>query len=101
MSPFEGELSIEDPTSVPYTVTVQYPGQPPRSFVGWLFPRTWEQREEYCIYAGDGNGGKLNENELVSGPNDPVMEGTYSQYKVDSEFSTDFEFAHFDETMCN
>ena len=81
-------------------MSVQYPGRPMRSFVGMLWPLTWEYREEYCLYTGNGQAGPLDVADAKGGPNDPVIEGEYFRYKVDSNFDTDFEFAHFEETKC-
>ena len=81
-------------------MTVEYPGGSKRSFVGMLWPLTWEYREEYCLYTGNGQAGPLDDADAGGGPNDPVIEGEYFQYKVDRVFGTDFEFTHFNETMC-
>ena len=96
MSPIESP----DPSQELYTITVQYPGGNQRSFVGMLWPLTWEYREEYCLYSGNGQAGPLDDADAVGGPNDPVIEGEYFRYKVDNDFATEFEFAHFNETMC-
>ena len=71
-----------------------------RSFVGMLWPLTWEYREEYCLYTGNGQAGPLDVADAKGGPNDPVIEGEYFRYKVDNNFDTDFEFTHFEETRC-
>ena len=34
-------------------------------------------------------------------PNDSVIEGIYSDYEVNSIFSSDFAFSHFEEQRCN
>lgn len=88
-----------DPGDNAYSVTVNYIDQPPRMFVGWLFPITWEVRQEYCIYAGNGQGGWAYE---VPDPfNDPVIEGNYADYRVDSAFATEFQYSHFEENRCS
>ena len=67
-----------------YTVTVQYPGSKPRSFIGDMRSLTWERRNEPCLYVGNRQGGPLNPYDAMGGPNDPVIEGEYDQYKADT-----------------
>ena len=93
-------FDTSNPNQELYTVSVRYPGREVRSFIGMLWPLTWEYREEYCLYTGNGQAGPLDELDARGGPNDPVIEGEYFRYKVDSDFATDFEFAHFEETRC-
>ena len=93
-------FDISNPNQEYYTVTVHYPGQDQRSFLGMLWPLTWEYKEEYCLYTGNGQAGPLDEADARGAPNDPVLEGEYFRYKVDSSFATNFEFTHFDETRC-
>ena len=79
-----------------YTITVNHPNEV-RSFTGWLYSLTWEYREEYCLYAGNQQAGPIYE---IETPNDPVIEGGYSEYQVTSSNETDFEFSQFDESLC-
>ena len=79
-----------------YKITVNYPGQT-RQFVGFLYPLTWEFDERPCLYVGNGQGGPIDE---VADPNDPVLQGEYTDYIVDSLFSTDFAFGHFETSRC-
>ena len=58
---------------------------------------TWEFEKRPCLYVGNSQAGPLGE---TVDPNDSVMEGTYRNYEVDSLFSPDFDFSHFDETQC-
>ena len=79
-----------------YTITVNYPGQQ-RQFVGFLYSLNWELKESWCLYVGNRQGGPINE---VDSPNDPVLQGEYSDYKVDSIFGTEYAFDHFESTRC-
>ena len=88
-----------DPGPNAYTVTVNYPGQQARVFVGWLYPITWEKRLEYCIYAGNSQGGSSVE--IPSPFNDPVLEGMYTDYMIGTPFGNEFQFNHFEEGRCN
>ena len=51
-----------------------------------------------CIYAGNQQGGPINE---VSYTNDPVIEGTYEDYIVQDRFDTDFKYSIFREGRCD
>ena len=86
-----------------YIITV--PGSPPspigsptRSFVGLLSSVTWEFEQRPCLYVGNSQAGPLGEAVF---PNDSVIEGIYSDYEVNSIFSSDFAFSHFEEQRCN
>ena len=46
-----------------------------------------------CLYVGDRQGAKGAG--LHGGPNDPVIEGVYTDYEVDGPFDTDFRFSRF------
>ena len=87
---FGGEQRTDD-----YVITVDHPDSPPRSFVGLRYSLTWGHEGRVCYYVGNPQGGPLRE---VSDPNDSVIEGVYSDYKVDSLFATDFIYSYF--TIC-
>ena len=91
---FDGESSDDD-----YVITVRYPGQPSRSFVGMESSVTWELERRPCFFVGDGQGGKVFEI-AEPDPNDPVIEGHYTDYIVESLFATDYTYSHFNETLC-
>ena len=76
---------------------MDHPNAEPRSFVGLRGEVTWEFEERVCFYVGNSQAGELAE---VSDPedNDPVIEGTYLDYKVDSLFSPDYTYSHFEAT---
>ncbi len=79
-------------------MTVNYPGQSPRQFLSTLDTPTWDiKRSGYCLYSGNSQGGSIAE--LVT-PNDPVIEGMYTDYVVDEAFGYDFLFSHFDSNEC-
>jgi hypothetical protein len=89
---FNGAVRSDD-----FIITVDHPSSEPRSFVGVWNEVTWEFEKRGCYYAGNKQAGELAE---VAEPNDPVIEGEYSQYKVDSLFSTGFAFSHFSDSRC-
>lgn len=80
-----------------YNITIKYPGSEPRSFVGLLQSKTWELEKRPCLYVGDSQAGPIDE---VESPNDSVIEGDYTEYKVESIFATDFIYSHFDKSRC-
>ena len=80
-----------------YTVTVNHPGSPPRSFVGIRYSVTWEFEKRPCIYVGNSQAGPIDE---VDTPNDSVIEGEYTEYEVASMFATSFKYSHFEDNRC-
>ncbi len=97
VEPFTGSIRSSASTDNLYQVTIQHPNER-REFTAWLYPLTWEHRREYCLYAGNQQAGSVYE---VVSPNDPVIEGTYKDYLVDTAYGIDFAFAQFDEGRCN
>ena len=81
-----------------YIITFTHPDAPgPRRFVGVRSRWTWEKRYELCLYVGNRQAGPLYE---VENPNDPVIEGVYTDYRVTSLFGTEYRFSHFDSSRC-
>ena len=79
-----------------YTVTVKHPrSQNARTFVGRLHDLTWEFTPTSCLYVGNRQAGTIGE---VVSPNDPVIEGSYTSYRVDNAFDNTYEFAVFNST---
>ena len=58
---------------------------------------TWESEQGPCLYVGDSQAGPVGVDE---DPDDSVIEGTYQNYEVNSIFSSDFVFSHFEEYRC-
>lgn len=59
----------------------------PRSFIGILYPLTWDHTNEGCIYVGNSQAGPAEEFD------GSVIEGSYTNYILRSLFATDYEFA--------
>ena len=70
-------------------------GSPVRSFLGDLFPRSWDNTRENCMYVGNGQGGPGGEFDELP---DSVIQGRYTDYIVDSMFETDFEYDRIGDT---
>ena len=66
--------------------------------MGFLYPLTWEFDERQCLYVGNGQGGPIDE---VDNPNDPVLQGEYTDYIIDDLYGTDFAFGHFVSSTCS
>ena len=78
-----------------YVVTVTpQDGAPQRSFLAERYVRTWENRPGPCLYAGNAQAGWSRE---VDALRDPVIQGRYSDYRVDGLFGTAFMYSKFDE----
>ena len=83
----------------PYTITVNHPQAPPRSFVADLYHRTWDRTLKPCLYAGSSQAGPISE--VVGAPNDSVIEGEYFEYEVeDGIFGRDFIYNRLLATSC-
>ena len=80
-----------------YEITIDHPSAPPRTFVSELYHRTWEGTRAPCYYAGSSQGGPLNE---FDAPRDSVIQGRYSDYRVDGLYETDFSYSRFDSSLC-
>ena len=78
-------------------MTVSPPGSDPRSFPAEFFVRTWATSRYRCYYAGNAQGGEWG---LLPGTDDSVIEGSYSDYRVDSIFAVDFDYNRFDSERC-
>ena len=61
---------------------------------------TWELERRPCYFVGNGQAGRLVE-VTPPDPNDPVIEGKYSDYIVGSLFATDYTYSHFNDSMCS
>ena len=95
---YTGELLGGNDTSDYYIVSIDHQKSPMRRFVGIVYSITWSHGETMCVYAGNQQGGPINE---VSYPNDPVIEGTYEDYIVQDRSDTDFKYSIFREKRCD
>ena len=97
MEPYTGDFGGAQRND-DYVITVNHPNSDkPRSFVGLMANVTWEFEQRVCYYVGNGQGGEISE---VAKPNDPVIQGEYSEYKVGSLFSAGFMYSNFDDARC-
>ena len=79
---------------------MNHPEEEVRQFVAWIYPLTWEYREEYCLYAGSTQAGPIYEVD-DDNLNAPVIMGSYAEYRVDGAYETSFVYSHFDEANCS
>lgn len=68
-----------------------------RQFVGRHYDLSWSRDFEDCLYVGNRQGGPIRE---VDFPNDPVIEGHYTDYIVTGGFQTMFKYSVFNSTYC-
>lgn len=87
---FNGEVRHDD-----YQITIHHPNSDPRSFLGLKMIITWESERRTCYYVGNQQAGRLGE---IAG--DPIVEGSYTDYKVASLFATSYIYNHFIEGNC-
>ena len=78
-----------------YNITVMKEGSQ-RHFLGLKKDVTWDFRSEICYYVGNVQGGVTGEDPS----SDPVIEGDYTHYAVESLFSTEFSYSRFREELC-
>ena len=99
VEPYTGPVQPDSSSDGYYVITTNHPDEGMRQFVGWIWPLTWEHRSEYCLYAGQYQGGPLYEI-VDDSVNNGVIFGTYDDYEVDSSYATDFAYSHFNESQC-
>lgn len=97
IGPFTGENIYGDPVENTYILNITTPTDK-RSYTGILSLLTWDLEEGPCLYVGDSQSSSIYE---ISHPNDAVIEGIYSDYKVTDAFMEDFAFGQFDGEMCS
>ena len=87
------------PVNSTFLVTVDHPdpSSPPRSFIAEQHPATWDRKRIQCLYAGNAQGGSINE---VVVPNDHVIEGEYEEYEVSGLLESNFQYDKFEDDQC-
>ena len=74
--------------TLPYVVNVKHPQAQLRSFLADHYSHVWDGSPKPCLYAGSSQGGPISDVE----PNDPVIEGNYHEYEVNSLFDYQFKY---------
>ena len=98
--PYDGELPdyLDALKEKLHIVTVEPENSSPaRSFLAEEFSRTWENRQDTCFYAGNGQAGRSG---MVAAADDSVVEGSYSDYLMSSIFEHDFVYSQFEGSQC-
>ena len=82
-----------------YVVTVDHSGanSTSRAFIAELHSSTWDRKRKQCLYIGSAQSGAI---DVVDGPNDHVIEGTYDNYEVSGLFDSDFQYNQFQKDQC-
>ena len=73
--------------TLPYVVNVKHPQAQLRSFLADHYSHVWDGSPKPCLYAGSSQGGSISDVE----PHDPVLEGSYHEYEVNSLFDHQFK----------
>ena len=96
VTPFTGVDRNGDLAPNRYVINLSSPTSgEERSFTGLY---TWDFQDGPCLYAGNRQAGPIYE---IQEPNDPVIEGRYNEYMVDSAFSEDnYSFGLFYDNRC-
>ena len=95
MTPYVGNLRDGEQAEGFYIINVTRAGSPTRVFTGFLSPLSWDYSPGPCLNAGNIQGGRVYE---IADPNDPVIEGRYSDYIVASAFNeTGYIFGKFED----
>ena len=94
---YSGQLSSDIGSDLDFYIVSLGESFRRRRFVGIMHERTWSEKG-ICLFVGNRQGGSIGE---VEDPNDPVIEGVYSDYIINSKFETDFENAVFKKEKCN
>ena len=69
-------------------MNVKHPQAQLRSFLADHYNLVWDESFKPCLYAGSSQGGSISDVE----PNDPVIEGSYHEYEVNSLFDHQFKY---------
>ncbi len=98
ISPYRGVLSNGQLQTGWYIVSVTT-GATTRSYAGRLHRITWDKSREPCLYVGNIQSGPIAE---VLDPNDPVIEGSFTEYVVKNPFYEDenYTYGKFNESKC-
>ena len=95
LAKFNG-TQLDDTTR--YVISVNRDGSLVKEFTGSFHTLVWDQTVGDCLYVGDRQGGRISE---VQDPNDPVLDGSYKDYRVPSAFDeTGYRFGRFQENLC-
>ena len=74
--------------TLPYVVNVQHPQAQLWSFLADQYSHVLDGSPKPCLYEGSSQGGLISDAE----PNDPVIEGSYHKYEVNSLFDHQFKY---------
>ena len=76
-----------------YLIEISQSDDQTKQLVGSDHSVTWQRRKQRCLYAGDRQGAKGAGQH--GGPNEPLIDGVYTDYIVDGPFDTSFAYSQF------
>lgn len=99
-TPYEGEINseYESMRNTIHIVTVDPPEGDSRRFPADLDNQVWDLRRFPCLYCGNSQGGPWG---LLEDPDDSVIQGSYSDYRVGGLFEPEFKYTKFEEERCS
>ena len=83
-----------------YTVIVNPDDSSARSFIAEVYSRTWDKRQESCLYAGNSQGGSYSEIQDPSLPADSVIQGSFRDYRTTGLYATQWTYSKFEAEAC-
>ena len=83
------------PSNEHFAITVRPPSGGVRKFFADIHPQTWDLKNQHCLYAGSGQGGRTYE---VPSLPDTVIQGRYVDYKTDGLFAYGYQYSRFEST---
>jgi hypothetical protein len=86
-------ISIVQYGSNPDHYLIAIPGNTQRQMIGDRHSTTWQRENRQCFYVGDRQGGRGLE--IKGAPNEPLIEGVYTDYIMDEPYDTSFTFSQF------
>ena len=86
-------ITIVQYGSNPDHYLIEIPGNTQRQMIGDRHSTTWQREKRQCFYVGDRQGGRGLE--IKGAPNEPLIEGVYTDYIMDGPYDTSFTFSRF------
>ena len=80
-----------------FTITVNPVDSQQRRFVAEFYDQVWDTTPGVCFYVGSNQAGPIGE---IDEPNDSVIQGVYSDYRVSGLFDSEYMYSRFNDLRC-
>ena len=94
VEPFTGTVDVSNGDDLHIVTVIPTEGSP-RRFLANRNSIAWDKSRRPCYYAGNSQGGPWG-----VGPNVPVIQGRYTNYRVGGLFEHEFVYAQFENERC-